>query len=79
MKKIILALLLAAICVFLFTGCSASRRTSCEAILRRPDGAIVKGPLQDWNLYSNGNVSVQINDCVYYTHSSNVVIMQVDL
>ena len=48
------------------------------AIIELPDGRIVEGDVQSWKDYENSDsVQVKINGDTYYTHLSNVVLMQV--
>lgn len=48
------------------------------AILELPDGRIVEGDVQSWRDYQNcDSVQVKIDGNTYYTHISNIVLMQV--
>lgn len=47
-----------------------------QAMIRMPDGEIVKGRVQSWMDYEDGDqIQVRISDTTYLTHISNVVLI----
>lgn len=48
------------------------------AIVQLPDGRIIEGTVDGWKDYENSDsVQVKIDGDTYYTHLSNVALMQV--
>ncbi len=81
MKKKFLALIAAGVLAIGLTGCGNrqiidTNYTFDKAIISMPDGTIVEGEVQSWTDWENSDtVQIKINDVVYWTHSSNVVLM----
>ena len=47
------------------------------AIIRLPDGQIVKGKVDSWTDYADGDqIQVKINGKVYLVHSANVALIK---
>lgn len=47
-----------------------------QAMIRMPDGEIVKGRVQSWMDFEDGDqIQVRINDKTYLTHIANVVLI----
>lgn len=47
------------------------------AIIRLPDGQIVKGDVESWTDYNDGDqIQVKIDGKVYLVHSANVVLIK---
>lgn len=47
-----------------------------QAMIRMPDGEIVKGRVQSWMDYEDGDqIQVRISDKTYLTHIANVVLI----
>lgn len=47
-----------------------------QAMIRMPDGEIIKGRVQSWMDYEDGDqIQVRISDTTYLTHISNVVLI----
>lgn len=50
--------------------------TFSKAIIQMPDGEIIKGDVQTWNDYDDGDqIQVKIDGATYLVHSSNVVLI----
>ena len=78
MKKILIALLLAAI-VLAMTGCNRqifdTTFTFNKAIIRLQDGTIVTGTIQSWKDYEGEQLQIKIDGVTYLVHSSNVTMI----
>lgn len=47
-----------------------------QAVISMPDGEIIKGRVQNWMDYEDGDqIQVRINNKTYLTHISNVVLI----
>lgn len=47
-----------------------------HAIVSLPDGTVVKGEVDSWNDYEDGDqIQVKIDGVVYLVHSSNIALM----
>lgn len=47
-----------------------------EAIISMPDGSVVKGSVDSWKDYEDGDqIQVVINGVTYLVHSSNIVLI----
>lgn len=83
MKKII-ALLLVLLTAWLLCGCNRTvfdtTYTFNHAFVSLPDGSCVDGPIRAWNDWEDSDMlQVTFSDgTVYYTHSSNVVLVAGD-
>lgn len=81
MKRILLALLALA-AALLLTACG--NRTVIDtvytfdrAIIALPDGSYIKGEVESWRDFEDGDqLQVTIDGVTYLTHSSNVVLIQ---
>jgi len=81
MKRILLALL-ALTAALLLTACG--NRTVIDtvytfdrAIIALPDGSYIKGEVESWRDFEDGDqLQVTIDGVTYLTHSSNVVLIQ---
>ena len=78
MKKI-LTLLGISLSIFFLSGCNRQMidvtYTYHTAIIYLPDGEIVKGAVQSWKDYADGDqIQVKINDTVYLVHSNNIAL-----
>ena len=79
MKKMFVALLLAAILLVVCAGCNRpvidTMWSFDEAMVRMPDGSVVSGKVESWRDFKDGNMlQVKIDGKVYLTHSTNVVL-----
>ena len=83
MKKVIMCVVLAAM---LITGATAyawgnqswfDSTWSFEYVqIAMPDGSVVQGSVQSWQDYEDSDVvQVKVNDKVYLTHYTNVVLV----
>lgn len=83
MKKII-ALLLVLLTAWLLCGCNRTvfdtTYTFNHAFVSLPDGSCVDGPIKAWKDWEDSDMlQVTFSDgTVYYTHSSNVVLVAGD-
>ena len=83
MKKII-ALLLVLLMAWLLCGCNKTifdtTYTFNYAFVSLPDGSCIDGPIKAWNDWEDSDMlQVTFSDgTVYYTHSSNVVLVAGD-
>jgi hypothetical protein len=83
MKKII-ALLLVLLTAWLLCGCNRTvfdtTYTFNHAFVSLPDGSCVDGPIRAWKDWEDSDMlQVTFSDgTVYYTHSSNVVLVAGD-
>ena len=83
MKKII-ALVLVLLTAWLLCGCNKTifdtTYTFNYAFVSLPDGSCVDGPIRAWNDWEDSDMlQVTFSDgTVYYTHSSNVVLVAGD-
>lgn len=75
---IILSILMASI---IFSGCSRNPNTPkgtvrgySHAMLTLPDGTVVSGKLDSYDVYSYGTIKVVIDGITYRAHSVNVVL-----
>ena len=83
MKKIFLVAL-ALVIALAMTGCSIGNNaqfdfkyTFHEAQISMPDGTVVSGQIQSWNDYEDSDViQLKIDNIVYLTHYSNVVMIR---
>lgn len=80
MKKII-AIILTLVLIFALTGCGYNKQIVDVnykfnyAYISLPEGS-VEGPVTSWNDWDDSDmIQVKIDDVVYYTHSSNVVLV----
>lgn len=82
MKRIILALMLI-VCTLLLASCGNrdyfdAVLTFHEAIISMPDGTVVRGKVQSWTDYEDGDqIQVKIDNVVYLAYSENVVLMNI--
>lgn len=82
MKRITLALMLI-VCTLLLASCGNMDYfdtvfTFHEAIISMPDGTLVRGKVQNWTDYQDGDqIQVKIDDVVYLVHSENIVLMNI--
>ena len=83
MKKVIVCVMLA---VMLIMGVNAYAWGNMSLFdttwtfeyvqIAMPDGSVIKGPVKSWNDYGDSDVvQVCVNDKVYLTHYSNVVLI----
>jgi len=83
MKKII-ALVLVLLTAWLLCGCNKTifdtTYTFNYAFVSLPDGSCVDGPIRAWNDWEDSDMlQVTFSDgTVYYTHSSNIVLVAGD-
>jgi hypothetical protein len=83
MKKVISLILVAVLCVVLFSGCGYNKQIIDfnykynYAIISLMNGELVEGPISSWNDYDNSDmVQVTFTDGnIYYTHGSNVLMI----
>lgn len=81
MKKKVFALIAATGLAIGLTGCGNHQfidttYTFNEAIIAMPDGSIVRGEVESWRDYEDGDtIQVKIDSVSYLTHISNVVLM----
>lgn len=82
--KVIMAILSLALVVsliVLMTGCGNKQvfdttYTFNTAILELPDGSVVKGAVQSWTDYEDGDqIQVKIDGKTYLIHSTNICLM----
>jgi hypothetical protein len=84
MRKIILALLVLALALGVLSGCNKTvidtTYTFNHAFVALPDGSCVDGPIRSWKDWGDSDmIQVTFTDgTVYYTHSSNVVLIAGD-
>ena len=80
----IIALITAIVVGGLLTSCiNASNKTIFDTTysfdtvqISMPDGKIIKGTVETWHDWENGDaVQVKVDGVTYYTHLSNVVLM----
>lgn len=82
MKRITLVLMLI-VCTLLLASCGnmdyfGTVFTFHEAIISMPDGTLVRGKVQNWTDYQDGDqIQVKIDDVVYLVHSENIVLMNI--
>ncbi len=82
MKRITLALMLI-VCTLLLASCGNMDSfntvfTFHEAIISMPDGTVLRGKVQKWTDYQDGDqIQVKIDDVVYLVHSENIVLMNI--
>ena len=82
MKKILAVLVLVVLMVAL-TGCGCSNRdmfdtvfTYEEAILSMADGTIVRGKVENWRDYEDGEqIQVKIDGVTYLVNSVNITLI----
>lgn len=86
MKKIIATVsVLCLICV-LFCGCNGWNKQIFDtthrfdsAIISLPDGTIVKGKVQSWTDFTDGDqIQVKIDGVTYLVHSSDIALIVED-
>lgn len=83
MKRYIFILVVLALIAVLLSGCN-NRTLNVhsqfdEAIIRTPDGSIVRGQVQEWSrFYSPDFVQVKIDGVTYQTNSLNVLMIAKD-
>jgi len=83
MKKVISLILVAVLCVVLFSGCGYNKQIIDfnykynYAIISLMNGELVEGPISSWNDYDNSDmVQITFTDGnIYYTHGSNVLMI----
>lgn len=81
MKKIIAFVALAIVLSGVLTGCGNKDmwdtvRTFDEAILRLADDTIVRGKVQSWTDYEDGDqIQVKIDGVTYLVHSTDCTLM----
>lgn len=82
MKRITLALMLI-VCTLLLASCGNrdyfdTVLTFHEAVISMPDGTVVRGKVQSWTDYEDGDqIQVKIDNVVYLAHAENVVLMNI--
>lgn len=80
MKKIV-GFVCGAVMLFALAGCGNKTMfdttyTFNRAVIQMPDGEIIKGDVQTWNDYADGDqIQVKIDGVTYLVHSSNVVLI----
>lgn len=80
MKKVF-AFICALIMALSLTACGNRQAfdftyTFDEAIISMPDGSVVKGSVDSWKDYEDGDqIQVVINGVTYLVHSSNIVLI----
>lgn len=80
MKKVF-AFICALILALSLTACGNRQTfdftyTFDEAIISMPDGSVVKGSVDSWKDYEDGDqIQVVINGVTYLVHSSNIVLI----
>lgn len=80
MKKKILLLLCVIMLVIGFTGCNKSLFDTTykfdEAIIYIPDGSVIRGTVDKWTDFEDGDqLQVTIDGVTYLTHATNVVLI----
>ena len=81
MKKIIAFVALAIVLSGVLTGCGNKDmwdtvRTFDEAIVRLADDTIVRGKVQSWTDYEDGDqIQVKIDGVIYLVHSTDCTLM----
>ena len=80
MKKKILLLLCIVMLTVGFTGCNKSLFDTTykfdEAIIYIPDGSVVRGKVDKWTDFEDGDqLQVTIDGITYLTHATNVVLI----
>lgn len=81
MKKRVIAFVAAIGLTLCLTGCGNRQifdttYTFNRAIIAIPDGTIVEGEIQSWRDFDDGDtIQIKINNVIYLTHISNVVLM----
>lgn len=77
MKKIFLAVSLG-VCLCL-GGCNRQvldlTYSYEEAMIKLPDGTIIKGKVQSWRDYEGDQLQIKISGKQYLVHSSNVILI----
>ena len=82
-KIVGIIMVLAVVAILIFTFSTYTNRSMFDltqsfeqAIIHMPDGSIIKGRVQNWMDYEDGDqIQVRINDKTYLTHISNVVLI----
>ena len=85
MKRIII-LIIALLILLTFVGCASCNGCNQmafdgilkfdEAVIRMPDGTILRGTVEKWNDYEDGDqLQVRIDGTWYLVHSSNIVLI----
>lgn len=80
MKKIV-GFVCGAVMLFALVGCGNKTMfdttyTFNRAVIQMPDGEIIKGDVQTWKDYADGDqIQVKIDGVIYLVHSSNVVLI----
>ena len=83
-KNLVAALLILSILMasIIFSGCSRNPnapegkvRGYSHAMLTLPDGTLISGKLDDYDVYSSGVIKVIIDGTSYRVHSVNVALM----
>lgn len=82
MKKIIVIFLALMVVTTFFVGCNVQVFDTTykfdEAIVKLPDGKIIRGQVESWKDYDDGSDFIQVlftDGSTYYTHASNVVLI----
>ena len=81
MKKIIAMLLVLVMVVGLLAGCGNKTMLDTtyrfdRAIIQLPDGTIVKGKVEKWTDYEDGDqLQITIDGVTYLVHSSQAVLI----
>lgn len=81
MKKLLFALILIALVLCSFTSCGNMDMwdtvyTYNTAIIELPDGEIVKGKVETWTDYEDGDqIQVKIDGKTYLVHSSDIALI----
>lgn len=83
MKKIIVVVLIIALCLTL-TACQIGNRkigidttqTFRWAIIQLGNGELIEGPVDSWRDFNEGDtVQITIKDITYLTHYANVILI----
>lgn len=80
MKKKILLLLCVVMLTIGFAGCNKSLFDTTykfdEAVIYIPDGSVVRGKVDKWTDFEDGDqLQVTIDGITYLTHATNVVLI----
>lgn len=81
MKKIVALIAILVIITLMFVGCGNrsmfdTTYTFDRAIVCLPDGSVVKGKVQSWRDYEDGDqIQVEIDDIVYLVHSEDCALI----
>lgn len=80
MKRKILLLLCVVMLTVGFTGCNKSLFDTTykfdEAIIYIPDGSVVRGKVDKWTDFEDGDqLQVTIDGTTYLTHATNIVLI----